>query len=97
VHRLAPGAVPDTPPGAPTFLLVRRDATGDVHFSELSPLVFRLLELLAQSPSPTGHDALLMLANEANATDPEAFVHEGALMLQRLLEEDTILGLRPLM
>ncbi len=96
VHRLAPHHLPDTPPRTPTLLLVRRDPAGDVHFSEISPLVHRLLELLAQSSAPTGRNALLTLAGEAGAPDASTFMLQGTAMLQRLHDEGTILGTRVL-
>jgi hypothetical protein len=61
-------------PDAPTLLLVRRDAAGDVHFSELSPLVYRLLQLLDDEATTSGQAALQALATEAGATDIPAFI-----------------------
>lgn len=95
VPRIGPGAVPDAPPDAPTLLLVRRDAAGEVRFSELSPLLYRLLELLADDACPSGRAALLALAAEAQAPDPDAFLREGVAMLERLRAEGVVLGTRP--
>lgn len=92
VQRIAPDCMPSFPGDAPTLLLVRRDLSGSVHFSEISALVFRLLQLLDERTSSSGHDALLQLAREAQAQDPPAFVQSGAAMLQRLREEGTVLG-----
>ena len=93
VHRLGPAYQPAEPPGAPTLLLVRRDGDGDVRFAELSPLAFRLLELLAPGDR-TGRDCLLALAGEAAADDPDALLAEGAALLARMAAEGTICGLR---
>lgn len=92
VQRIGPGRQPTSPPDMPTLLMVRRDHAGDVHFSELSPLLYRLLELLGHEPTPSGRQALHTLAAEAGATDLASFIHEGAAMLQRLHEEGVILG-----
>lgn len=95
VHRIAPDRIPgDTPPAAPTLLLVRRDPAGDVRFSELSPLVYRLLALLDEDPAATGRDVLLQLAREAGAEDVDPFLRDGTRMLQRLRDEGTLLGTR---
>lgn len=92
VHRLSPAYLPDAPPTTPTFLLVRRDAAGNVRFDEINALTFRLLQRLADDAPASGRDHLLALADEAGAADPEAFVADGAAMLRRLRSEGVILG-----
>ena len=89
VHRIGPDWQPAEAPATPTLLLARRDTDGDVQFSELSPLVFRLLQLLGTAPC-TARDALAMLAREAGATDDDGFRAEGFAMLRRLLDEGTL-------
>lgn len=95
VPRIGPDFRPDTPPDTPTLLLVRRDARGDVRFAEISPLVYRLLQIL-DAGTATGRQALETLAAEARVADPADFVEQGAAMLRRMREEGTILGTRPL-
>ena len=90
VHRIGPGHRPDAPPDQPTLLLVRRDAGGDVRFAQLSPLAFRLLELLDPADR-SGRDCLRALAREAGAEE-QAFLDEGAAMLQRMHGDGTLLG-----
>lgn len=94
VHVIGPGQIPGEPPPAPTLLLVRRDAEGEVHFSELSPLVYRLLELLDGDAAGTGAETLSRLAEEAQAADRDSFLQEGAAMLERLRGEGVLLGVR---
>ena len=91
VPRIGPDFQPDTMPETPTLLLVRRDDAGDMHFSELSPLLFRLLQLLDDEAVASGRDALMALSTEA-AVDADTFVREGTAMLQRLRQEGTVLG-----
>lgn len=95
VPHIGPDYQPDVAPEAPTLLLVRRDAKYDIRFAEISPLVFRLIEILRNGES-TGRQTLQLLASEAGITDVTSFVDQGVAMLQRMLEEDTILGSRPL-
>jgi hypothetical protein len=95
VHRIGPDYWPQTPPQAPTLLLVRRDASGEIRFAQLSPLAFRLLEMLAANDQASGRDLLRALATEAGAADIDAFVAEGAAMLARMRDEGTVLGTRP--
>ncbi len=92
VQRIGPSHRPEHAPAAPTLLLVRRDRDGDVRFAEISPLVYRLLELLGDPGEYSGHEALARLAAEAGAADTEAFEREGATMLRHLLDEGTLLG-----
>jgi hypothetical protein len=95
VSRIGPEFQPDRAPDSPTLLLVRRDAAGDVHFAELSPLVYRLLQLLDDEAMTSGQATLQALATEAGATDIPAFIGDGTAMLQRLHSEDVLLGTRP--
>ena len=92
VQKIGPDLLPDMPDAAPTLLLLRRDAAGEVRFSEVSPLVFRLLELL--DGTCTGHDALSRLARDAQVADEAQFMQQGAAMLGRLHAEGTLLGIR---
>lgn len=94
VHRLGPEHLPDRPPGTPTLLLLRRDAGGTVRFAELSPLAFRLLQRLEEAPDDTGRAQLQALATEAGASQVDAFIAQGASMLEQWRRENTLLGTR---
>lgn len=94
VHRIGPDFQPDVPSGEPTLLLVRRDAGHQVRFAAISPLVYRLVELLGEG-GRSGGDTLRQLAMEAGAEDVSAFVDQGAAMLSRMREEGTLLGTGP--
>ena len=94
VHRIGPAFQPDTPPTGPTLLLVRRDASHQVRFAAISPLVYRLVELLGGG-GRSGGDTLRQLAVEAGVDDIPAFVEQGAAMLSRMREEGTLLGTAP--
>ena len=92
VPRIGPEFQPTTMPEVPTLLLVRRNQAGDVRFSELSPLVFRLLQLLDEESTGSGRQALRQLATEAGADDVDAFIRDGVAMLAQLHREDVVLG-----
>lgn len=94
VQRIGPHYRPMIAPEQPTLLLVHRDHEGMIHFAEISPLVYRLLERLGEMSPLSGHDTLVALAQEANAGDVPQFVRDGASMLQRFHEEATIVGTR---
>jgi len=84
VHRLGPDFQPEHPPAAPTLLLLRREAGGDVRFSELSPLAYRLLQRLEEAPELSGREQLRALAAEAGSDDPAAFLEMGAALLRQM-------------
>lgn len=94
VHRIGPDHRPDTPPAEPTLLLVRREADGQVRFSQLSPLAFRLLQRLGQAPELSGLAQLEALASEAGA-DVAAFVEPGRALLEQMRATGVLLGTRP--
>ena len=95
VQRIGPAFRPSEPSATPTLLLVRRDAAGDVQFSELSPLVYRLLALLDAGEHGSGRAVLESLSVEAAAPEREAFVSEGAAMLRQLRAQGVLIGTAP--
>ncbi|GAB3091139.1 HvfC family RiPP maturation protein [Lysobacter terrae] len=94
VHRLAPDYQPATPPERPTLLLLRREADGNVRFSELSALAFRLLARFDESPALNGREQLRALAAEAGVEADEAFMAQGASLLEQMCANGTLLGTR---
>ena len=94
VHQLSPRYAPASPPDVPTLLLLRRERDGTVRFSELSPLAFRLLQRLAESPELSGREQLQALAQEAAAPDPATFIESGAALLEQMLASGVLLAPR---
>ena len=94
VDRIGPGFVPDAPAPEPTLLLVRRDAAMRVHFAALSPLAFRLLQMIEANDDANGGQLLAALAMEAGLPDDAAFHADAQAMLRRLHAEGTVIGTR---
>lgn len=94
VQHIGPDYQPEMPPEAPTLLLVRRDAQYEIRFAEISPLVYRLIEILRAGEN-SGRHALEQLAAEAGVADLPAFIEQGRAMLVRMREEGTLLGTAP--
>lgn len=94
VHRIGPDFLPDAPANGPTWLLLQRDAAGDVRFQQLSAVTFRLLQRLEQHPGLDGRTQLTALATEATAPSMDEFIEQGAAMLQQLRRDGTICGTR---
>ena len=92
VHRLGPEFQPAMPPETPTLLLLRREADGDVRFSELSPLAFRLLCRLGDEPQLSGREQLQALAREAGVPDDDDFIAQGRQLLEQMRASGVLLG-----
>ena len=92
VHTIGPGFATAEPPSQPTLVLLRREADGRIHFSLLSPLLFRLLELIGESTERSGRELLRQLADEAGQDDFNAFLDHARPMLARLRSEGTLPG-----
>lgn len=84
VHRLGPEHQPEQPPPAPTLLLLRREADGEVRFSELSPLAFRLIERIGETPELSAREQLQALAQEAGSDELAAFLESGQGLLRQM-------------
>jgi hypothetical protein len=94
VARIGPEHQPLQPPEAPTLVLLRRDPAGRVHFSALSPLLYRLLELIGATRGDTGRALLARLAAEAGQHDFDGFLAQAVPMLDRLRAEGVVPGTR---
>ena len=94
VQHIGPDYQPEIPPEAPTLVLVRRDTQYEIRFAEISPLVYRLIEIL-RGGGQNGRRALEQLAAEAGVTDLPPFIEQGHAMLVRMREEGTLLGTAP--
>ena len=89
VHTIGPGFEADGPPPEPTLVLLHRETDGRIHFSMLSPLLYRLLELVGANDASNGRALLRQLADEAGQGDFNAFLDQARPMLARLRAEGT--------
>ena len=94
VQTIGPQHQPAEAPDAPTLLLVRRDRDGQARFAAISPLVYRLLELLVEGRR-SGRECLAALAREAGVAADPAFIAQGTAMLERMRTEGTLPGTVP--
>ncbi|MEH6416931.1 HvfC family RiPP maturation protein [Pseudomonas sp. CGJS7] len=84
VHRLGPDYQPEQAPPTPTLVLLRRKRDGEVRFSELSPLAFRLVERIGESPELSAREQLSELAQEAGSDDVAGFLELGLGLLRQM-------------
>ena len=94
VASIGPDVQPMVPPDAPTLVLVRREADGQVNFSSLSPLLYQLLVLIGANTEATGSELLHSLARDVGETDAAGFIEAARPMLQRLRDEGVVPGIR---
>jgi len=84
VHLISSTFKPQCPPEAATFLLVYRDSDLEVNFIEMTPLTFRLLQLLQQQSVWLLDDCLKGLAREFVNFKPGVIYNGGLEILQDL-------------
>ena len=58
VHKIAPEFLPTEAPELPTFLIVYRNIQDDVNFIEITPITYRLLEIVQENENPLAIDCL---------------------------------------
>lgn len=90
VTRIDTSCVPDTLPEQPTLLLLHRAADHRVHFNELSPPAYRLLESIAANRW-TGREHIEALAEEAEV-DARALMSRALAMLEQFRDDGIVLG-----
>lgn len=87
VHRIGSDFQPETPPDAPTWLILHRDRDDRVRRLESNAATTRLLGLLAEAAS--ARQALTALADELGR-DPRQVLRFGEDTLRRLVSADVL-------
>ena len=90
VHKIAPAFLPLQAPEQPTFLIVYRNSEDDVNFIEITPMTYRLLEIIQEQEKPLVEDCLKQVARESNHPDPEVIVAGGLQILKELAEKGIV-------
>lgn len=95
VHRIGPDFQPHSPPDAPTFLLIRRDAQFVIHFHEIDALGHSLLLALHDNPDAVSGLGLIEQLIQGQP-DAEALRQLARERLTAMHRRGVILGTRPL-
>ena len=90
VHKIAPGFLPLDPPEQPTFLIVYRNGDDEVNFIEITPLTYRLLEIIQEQEQSLAADCLKQVAEEAHHPAPDFIIAAGLPILKELAEKGII-------
>jgi hypothetical protein len=90
VQKLSPVFLPLEVPEQPTFLIVYRNSEDDVNFIEITPITYRLLEIIQEHEKLLAEDCLKQVARESNHPDPGLIVAGGLQILKELAEKTII-------
>jgi hypothetical protein len=91
VQQISPDFLPETAPEQPTFLVVYRNPDDEVNFIALTPLTYRLLQLIQEQDGLLTKDCLLQVAEELSHPNPEMIVAGGLQILKELAEKTVII------
>jgi hypothetical protein len=90
VHQISPDFLPTEPASEPTYLIVYRGWDDEVRFMLISPITFRLLQIIEENPDFTVKACLKQVAREANHPHPEVIKTGGLQALQELFNKSII-------
>lgn len=91
VHKISPDFLPETAPEQATFLIVYRNVEDEVNFIEITPITYRLLEIIQEHEQVLAADCLRQVAEESKHPNPEMII-SGGLQILKGLAEKTIIG-----
>jgi hypothetical protein len=90
VQLISPVFLPVDPPKQPTFLIVYRNQDDNVNFLEITPLTYRLLQILQENESLPAEHCLKQAAEESNPPDPKIIIASGLEILRNFAEKSII-------
>lgn len=90
VHKIAPAFLPLEAPEQATFLIVYRNREDDVNFIEITPITYRLMEIIQEHENPFAEACLKQVARESNHPDPDLIVAGGLQILKELAKKTII-------
>ena len=91
VQKISPTFLPETVPESPSYLLVYRDVKDEVHFIQLPPMTFRLLQIIQESEGKPCEDYLKQIAQESGHLEPDKIVASGLSAMTGLAEKNIII------
>ena len=90
VQKISPVFLPVEAPEQATFLIVYRNSEDEVNFIEITPISYRLLEIIQEQVNPLAEDCLKQVARESNHPDPELIIAGGLQILKKLAKKTII-------
>lgn len=90
VQKISPAFLPGAAPQQPTFLIAYRNPDDEVNFIEITPVTYRLLQLIQENDEMLTKDCLKQVADELNHPNPEMIITGGLEILKELAEKTII-------
>lgn len=90
VQKIAPVFLPETVPEHATFLIVYRNPDDEVNFIEITPITYRLLQIIEEHEGMLTADCLKQVAEESKHPNPEMIISGGLQILKELAEKTVI-------
>ena len=91
VQQLSPNFLPEMAPDQPTFLVVYRNPEDNVNFIEITPLTYRLLQIIQENGEIMTISCLKQLSEESNHPNPQMIITGGLQILKELAEKTVII------
>lgn len=90
VQKISPAFLPETAPELATFLVVYRDQEDEVNFIEITPITYRLLQIIQEHDGVLTADCLKQVAEESQHSNPEMIIAGGLQILKELAEKTVL-------
>jgi hypothetical protein len=90
VQKVSPDFLPETAPEQATFLIVYRDPDDEVNFIEITPITYRLLQIIQEHEGMLAVDYLRLVAEESKHPNPEIIMAGGLQILKELAEKTVV-------
>lgn len=90
VQKISAQFMPETAPEQPTYLVVYRDPSFDVHFMETVPLSFRLLQILEATPQ-TLQSLIAQLVNEIPGASFDSLFPHAQITMQEMVQRGIVI------
>lgn len=91
VQQISPDFLPEATPEQPTFLVVYRNPVDEVNFIEITPITYRLLQIIQEQGGMLTKDCLKQVADELKHPNPEMVIAGGLQILKELAEKSVII------
>jgi len=92
VHKISPAFLPETAPEQATFLTVYRGPDDEVNFIEITPITYRLLQIIQEHEGMLTADCLKQVADESQHPNPEIIMAGGLQILKELAEKAVVIS-----
>ncbi|MEO1881663.1 MAG: putative DNA-binding domain-containing protein [Methylococcales bacterium] len=90
VQQISPTFLPEVAPEQPTYLLVYRNSEDEVKFIQISPITFRLLQILQENEAMSCQHCLNQIVAESGHPEPEKISNAGLQMIEDLARKQII-------